>query len=103
MREPSYFILTVLLERPLHGYAIIRRAFELSHGHLRLSTGTLYANLDRLLDTHLIEVDRDEVVEGRARRTYRISGAGREAVRAQARLLSEAASLVLKPSAGDIR
>jgi PadR family transcriptional regulator PadR len=32
MRQPTYFVLACLLEGPLHGYAIIRRAEELSGG-----------------------------------------------------------------------
>lgn len=96
MRESNYFILAVLLEGPLHGYAIIRRAEALSAGRVRLSTGTLYVNLDSLLEAGLIEVEREEVVNGRARRTYRISGAGRDAVRAEAQHLRHAARLVLR-------
>lgn len=96
MRESNYFILAVLLEGPLHGYAIVRRAEALSAGRVRLSTGTLYVNLDSLLEAGLIEVERDEVVNGRARRTYRIAGAGRDAVRAEARDLKRAAALVLR-------
>ena len=30
MPEPTYFVLASLLDRPLHGYAIIKRAAELS-------------------------------------------------------------------------
>lgn len=96
MRESNYYILAVLLEGPLHGYAIIRRAEALSGGRVRLSTGTLYVNLDSLLEAGLIEVDREEVVNGRARRTYRIAGPGREAVRAEAQRLKHAAALVLR-------
>ena len=33
---------------PLHGYAIMKRAEELSGGRVRLATGTLYTALDRL-------------------------------------------------------
>jgi PadR family transcriptional regulator PadR len=32
MREPTYFVLAALLEGPLHGYAIIKRAEALSAG-----------------------------------------------------------------------
>lgn len=96
MRESNYFILAVLLERPLHGYAIIRRANDLSGGRVRLSTGTLYVNLDGLLEEGLVEVEREEVVNGRARRTYRISRAGREAVRTEAIQLQETANLILR-------
>jgi DNA-binding PadR family transcriptional regulator len=48
MREPTYFVLASLLDGPLHGYAIIRRAAQLSGGRVRLATGTLYTALDRL-------------------------------------------------------
>jgi len=48
MRDPTYFVLAALLAGPLHGYAIIKRAGELSGGRVRLATGTLYTALDRL-------------------------------------------------------
>src|ERR1700684_3360400 len=47
-REPTYFLLASLLDGPLHGYAIIQRAAELSDGRVRMATGTLYTALDRL-------------------------------------------------------
>lgn len=99
MRESNYLILTVLLEGPLHGYAIIRRAEALSSKRVRLSTGTLYVNLEGLLDAGLIEAEREEVVNGRARRIYRITGAGRAAVRAEAEHLQQMARLVLHSNA----
>jgi hypothetical protein len=37
MREPTYFVLAALLAGPLHGYAIIKRAGELSDGRVRLA------------------------------------------------------------------
>ena len=48
MREPTYFVLASLLRGPLHGYAIVKRAEQLSDGRVRLATGTLYTALDRL-------------------------------------------------------
>ncbi|HEX8348236.1 MAG TPA: helix-turn-helix transcriptional regulator, partial [Actinoplanes sp.] len=54
MREPTYFILAALQDEPLHGYAIIKRAGELSDGRVRLATGTLYAALDRLAGEDLV-------------------------------------------------
>src|SRR5437868_1022542 len=82
MREPTYFTLAALLEGPLHGYAIAKRAEQLSDGRVRLAAGTLYAALDRLLEQGLVAVEGEEVVSGRARRYYRITGAGGEAGRA---------------------
>jgi DNA-binding PadR family transcriptional regulator len=46
----TYFVLAALLEGPLHGYAIMKRAEEMSGGRVRLATGTLYAALDRLTE-----------------------------------------------------
>ena len=50
VRRSTYFVLAALLDGPLHGYAIIGRAAELSGGDVRLSTGTLFGALDRLGD-----------------------------------------------------
>jgi DNA-binding PadR family transcriptional regulator len=76
-KESAYLLLTALAERDGHGYALARRVRELSDGHVRVGPGTLYATLDRLLDAGLIGLVRDEVVDGRNRRVYSITGAGR--------------------------
>src|SRR3954468_17874643 len=52
-RTPSYFALATLIDGPLHGYAIVQRAAELSDGAVRLSTGTLYALLEGAIDDGL--------------------------------------------------
>ncbi|MEM9561681.1 MAG: PadR family transcriptional regulator [Actinomycetota bacterium] len=83
VREPTYFILLSLLGEPRHGYAIARRSEELSDGRVRLAAGTLYGALDRLVDQGLIAVEREETVQGRRRRTYRIEEPGRRAVIAE--------------------
>jgi PadR family transcriptional regulator PadR len=70
MREPTYFVLASLLDGPLHGDAIIQRAGELSGGRVRLVTGTLYAALDRLTAEGQVELVREEIVNGRARRSH---------------------------------
>jgi PadR family transcriptional regulator PadR len=99
MREPTYFLLTALQDEPLHGYAIISRAAELSGGRVRLATGTLYAALDRLTEEGLIEAVRTEIVNGRARRYYALTPDGLAALRAEAEIMAGAARLVLRPRA----
>ena len=42
----------------------------------------------------LVEVDREETVDGRLRRYYRLSGAGRDAVTTEAERLAAAARVV---------
>jgi DNA-binding PadR family transcriptional regulator len=51
LRPTRYYALAALIDGPLHGYAIAQRARELSGGRVRLSTGTLYALLERALST----------------------------------------------------
>lgn len=94
MREPTYFILAALQDGPLHGYAIIKRAEELSQGRVKLSTGTLYAALDRLTGEQLIQVADEQVVNGRARRCYELTVAGLQALRTEADRMLAAARIV---------
>lgn len=70
MRESTYLVLASLVDRPLHGYAIIQRAGELSGGRLPMATGTLYTALDRLCADGHVELVREEIVNGRLRRSY---------------------------------
>jgi PadR family transcriptional regulator, regulatory protein PadR len=94
MREPTYFVLVSLLDGPLHGYAIIQRAGELSSGRVRLATGTLYTALDRLAAEGHVELVREDIVNGRVRRSYGLTPGGAGALRADAERLAQAASLV---------
>lgn len=76
MREPTYLVLLALAGAPLHGYGVIAAVRDLTDGRTTLGVGTLYGALDRLRDAGWIEADHDEVVEGRLRRYYRLTGAG---------------------------
>ncbi|GAA2435178.1 PadR family transcriptional regulator [Actinomadura vinacea] len=96
MSEAVYHILAALLESPLHGYGIIKRAGELSGGRVRLAVGTLYGALDRMAGDGLVAVDREETVAGRPRRYFRITDAGRQAVAEEALRMERAAALVRK-------
>lgn len=102
LTEQSYLVLLALADEPRHGYGIVQAVRELSGGDVRLGAGTLYGVLDRLVATGWAEADREEVVDGRLRRYYRLTGAGREAVTAHtARLtaLAERARRLVGPPA----
>jgi DNA-binding PadR family transcriptional regulator len=99
MRPASYFILASLLDGPLHGYAISRRSVELSDGDVKLTAGTLYGALDRMETRGLVEIDREETVDGRLRRYYRVTSRGREAVEREADRLAAAARAVRRRGA----
>ncbi|MFB9626622.1 PadR family transcriptional regulator [Nonomuraea helvata] len=97
MSEPMYFVLTALRAGPLHGHAISKSIKELSGGRVKPSVGTLYGILERLNERGVISVDREETVNGRNRRYFRITDEGQALVEAEARRMHEAAQLVLRP------
>ncbi|GIM91425.1 PadR family transcriptional regulator [Paractinoplanes toevensis] len=91
MREPTFLVLTALAGGPQHGYAVIEDIAGMTGGRVRLRAGTLYAALDRLRAEGLIEVDREEIVQSRLRRYYRLTGAGEQSLTAEtARLRTQA-------------
>ena len=83
MQEPTFLILTALAAGPSHGYGVIRAVEQLSQGEVVLRPGTLYGALDRLTEQGLVEVDREEAVDGRLRRYYRVTDSGAAALSVQ--------------------
>ena len=73
MQEATFLILTALADGSQHGYGIITDIAQISGGRVRLRAGTLYTALDRLRSDELIAVDREEIVDGRLRRYYRLT------------------------------
>jgi DNA-binding PadR family transcriptional regulator len=73
--EPVLLILLSLAEAPRHGYALLKDIEAMSSGRVRLSTGTLYGALHRLLENEWIErFDSDDT--SRDKRSYRLSARG---------------------------
>lgn len=87
MHEPTFMILTALAAGAQHGYGIVNDVTGISGGRLKLRAGTLYTALDRLRADGLVEIDREEIVDSRLRRYYRLTATGSE------RLAEEAARL----------
>ncbi|BEL04899.1 hypothetical protein Q0Z83_030900 [Actinoplanes sichuanensis] len=92
MQEPTFLILTALAGRPLHGYGIIQAVAALSDGDVTLRPGTLYGALDRLAEQSLIAVEREEAVEGRLRRYYRLTDTGAQTLAVEAERLRRRAA-----------
>jgi DNA-binding PadR family transcriptional regulator len=91
MQEATFLILTALASGSQHGYGIITDVTGISNGRVRLRAGTLYTALDRLRADGLIEVEREEVVDSRLRRYYRLTPVGSECLAEEAaRLQSNA-------------
>lgn len=105
MQEATYLILTALAAGSQHGYGIIADVSEISGGRVRLRAGTLYTALDRLRADGLITVDREEIVENRLRRYYRLTPEGEtrlatEAARLHANATAALRRLKLNPAGG---
>ena len=93
MQEATFLILTALAAGSQHGYGIISDVVRISDGRVRLRAGTLYSALDRLRIDGMVVVDREEVVESRLRRYYRLTPAGAKQLAAEAaRFQSNAAT-----------
>ncbi|MFF5174334.1 PadR family transcriptional regulator [Micromonospora sp. NPDC000089] len=72
-------LLAVLERGALHGYAIIEALRARSHGSLDLPTGTIYPALRRLERAGHV-ASTWSTVNGRERRTYELTDAGRRAL-----------------------
>lgn len=78
-------VLAILAEGDSYGYAIIRRVGELSAGRLRWTDGMLYPVLHRLERLGCVEARWATAENGRRRRYYRITAAGRAHLEKQRR------------------
>jgi DNA-binding PadR family transcriptional regulator len=95
MQEATFLILTALAAGSQHGYGIITDVQEISGGRVRLRAGTLYTALDRLRADELIGVDREEIVDNRLRRYYRLTPKGTGLLAAEAARLQANAAAAL--------
>jgi len=82
LTEPVLLILTSLAAEPRHGYALLKDIETLSNGRVRLSTGTLYGALRRLLEDGWIE-RFEQADTSREKQAYRIATEGLRQLRAE--------------------
>src|SRR3569833_2105349 len=93
--SPQVFhILVALAERDQHGYGIMQDVAERTSGRLRLSAGTLYGSIKRLLEQGLVvelrERERPREGDDAPRRLYyRLTPLGRKVARAEAARMAE--------------
>src|SRR5437016_12917067 len=81
MKLAVFHILCAVADRERHGYAIMQDVAARTDGHLRLSPGTLYGSIKRLLEDGLIEElsERPDPEDDDVRRRYyRITPRGRK-------------------------
>ncbi len=83
----TFHILMSLAAEERHGYAILQDVEASTSGELRLSAGTLYRSIQRMLEQGLIvESNRRpaRALDDERRRYYRLTEAGRAVARAEA-------------------
>jgi DNA-binding PadR family transcriptional regulator len=88
----TFHILVALADQPRHGYAIIQDVEERTDGELRLSAGTLYRSIARMVEQGLItEVAKRPAIhlDDARRRYYRITPLGTAAARAEMARLTQ--------------
>ena len=92
LRTQWFQILLALMERDLHGSAIMEEVLLRTDGEIRLWPGALYGALRDLVIQGLIletEPPADAPTEGGKRRFYRISPDGRERLAAEVDRMAE--------------
>lgn len=94
---PAVFhILLALADEERHGYGIMKEVELRTEGRMQLKPGTLYQAIKRLLEASLIEraeEKTDAEINDERRRYYRLSGAGRAVVSAEAVRLEQLVQL----------
>jgi DNA-binding PadR family transcriptional regulator len=96
LQEPTFLILTALAASAQHGYGIMTDVAQMSSGRVRLRAGTLYAALDRLTAENLVEIDREEIVDARLRRYYRLTPPGAQRLAVEVERLRANASVAAR-------
>ena len=77
-------ILLALSGEDRHGYAIMQEIVRQTEGRYKLGPGTLYDNLEKLLDNGIVEESAQRASgEDPRRRYYRLTGMGRRLLAAE--------------------
>jgi DNA-binding PadR family transcriptional regulator len=88
----TFHILIALAGEDMHGYAIIQDVAARTSGELRLSAGTLYRSIQRMLEQGLIVESRHRPApefDDERRRYYRITPFGTAVAQAETRRLAQ--------------
>jgi len=88
----TFHILIALAAGDRHGYGIIQDVALATNGELKLSAGTLYRSIQRMLEQGMVIETRDRPEpeeDDERRRYYRITKFGHEVATAEARRLTQ--------------
>ncbi|HEY0875172.1 MAG TPA: PadR family transcriptional regulator [Vicinamibacterales bacterium] len=88
----TFHILLAVADGERHGYAIIQDVAARTDGQVRISAGTLYRSIQRMLEQGLLEESRRRPApedDDERRRYYRLTAFGEAVARAEARRLTQ--------------
>jgi len=90
LQPATFHILVALADGPRHGYAIIQDVASRTNGEIKLSPGTLYRSIQRMLEDGLVVETRDRPADDdERRRYYRLTPLGRAVAEAEAARLTD--------------
>lgn len=103
MSLSKFFILSVLHQRPMHGYEVARAVEDTTNGCCSPTEGTIYPVLREFEEGGFV-TSATETVSGRERKTYTLTEKGREAFKVAVsawmdvtRCLLDAEKLIVPP------
>jgi DNA-binding PadR family transcriptional regulator len=88
----TFHILMAVAQEDRHGYGIIQDVTRRTNGELRLSAGTLYRSIQRMLEQGLIDETDDRPapeLDDERRRYYRITAFGAAVARAETHRMAQ--------------
>ena len=92
----AFHILMAVADEDRHGYAIIQDVAERTGGELKLSAGTLYRSIQRMIEQGLLAETQERPapeLDDERRRYYRITPFGTSVARAETRRLMQLVKL----------
>jgi DNA-binding PadR family transcriptional regulator len=92
LQQATFHILMAVADEDRHGYAIIQDVAARTGGEVKLSAGTLYRSIQRMLEQDLLSEVRQRRApqdDDERRRYYRITEFGAAVARAEVRRLSK--------------
>ena len=96
-------VLSVLTEKDMYGYEIVKAVKDKSDGNYEIPLGTLYPVLYRFIENGYLS-DRDEIVSKRLRKYYHLEEKGKEYYKAlleEYKKISQGVNLITKAVSSD--
>lgn len=94
MSLSKFFVLSVLHEKPMHGYEVVQAVERTTNGCCSPTEGTVYPMLNEFASGGYLDV-RSETVQGRERKVYALTDKGRDAFQTAVAAWLEATDCIL--------